>query len=79
MTLLYYFILLKTPAVAGVFFLFLKQAGDAAVGVHVDIFGGGDLRQAGHGEDVAGEDYYEAGAGGDLHVFHGDGEMLGGA
>ena len=44
--------------------------------VHVDLFGGGDLGQAGHGEDVAGEGNQEAGAGGDLNVPHGDGEVL---
>ena len=36
---------------------FSEQTGDIAVGVHVDLLGGGDFRQARHGHHVAGDCY----------------------
>ena len=37
-----------------------EQAGDFAVGVYVDIHGGGLFGQTGHGHDVAADDDHEA-------------------
>ncbi len=56
--------------------LCLEEAFDPAVLVHVDLLGGGDLGQAGHGEDVPGQGHEEARPGGHLQVPHGDGEVL---
>ena len=46
----------------------LEQARDLAGLVHVDLLGGGDFGQAGHGHNVAGEGNNEACACGDLQV-----------
>ena len=56
-----------------------EQAGDLAVLVHVDALGGGNLGQAGHGHDLAGQGTQKAGTGGNLHVPDGDGEVPGSA
>ena len=56
----------------------LEQAGDFAVFVHVDLLGGGDPGQAGHGHDIPGEGDDEAGAGAHLQVANGDLKALGG-
>ena len=44
--------------------------------VHVDLFCGGGLGQAGHGHDVAGEGDDETRPGTDLQAAYGDGEVL---
>ena len=54
-----------------------KQAGDAAVVVDVDVFGGRDFRQAGHREHVARERDEKARPGGHGHAAHGHGEARG--
>ena len=54
-----------------------EKSADAAGLVHVDLLGGGDARQAGHGHDVAREHDHKASPGRDLDVLHGDGEALG--
>ena len=55
----------------------LEQAGDGAVLVHVDLLGGGNLGQTGHGHDLAGEGHKEACARTDLDITHGDGKAGG--
>ena len=64
------------PAVGGHDHALSEQAGDLPVLVHVDLLGGGRLRQAGHGHNVPGQGHQEAGAGGHLDVPHGDGKIL---
>ena len=41
----------------------LEQARDLTGLVHVDLLGGGDFGQAGHGHNVTGKGYYETCAG----------------
>ena len=51
-----------------------EQTADDTVFVYVDLLGGGNLRQTGHGHDITGKRDDEAGAGGDLQIAHGDTE-----
>ena len=54
-----------------------EQTGDPAVFVHVDLLGGGDLRQPRHGHDLARQGNDEARTGADRQAAHGDGKILG--
>src|SRR5205823_11659532 len=48
----------------------LVQSGDAPVGTDADALGVGDLAQAGHGHDIAGERDHEAGPRREAHRAH---------
>ena len=45
--------------------------------VHIDALGSRHFGQAGQGHNIAGQRHGKAGAGGDLHIAHGDAEALG--
>ena len=54
--------------------IYLEQAGDLAVLIHVDPLCSGNLGKTGHGHDLTGEGNQEAGAGSDLDVPYRDGK-----
>ena len=60
-------------------FTILEKSCNLSFVIDIHVFGSRFLRQAGHGQDVAGKRYDKAGTGGDAQFSYGDGKAFGAA